>query len=57
MKTNYFELRGIAGNPAEVRFTPNGKMVETFSLYTRTPCVLVINDAVTLSYTAHPTAA
>lgn len=35
MKTNYFELRGIVGNPAEVRFTPNGKTVATFSLYTR----------------------
>src|SRR4029079_6691545 len=35
MKTNYFELRGIVGNPAEVRLTPNGKTVATFSLYTK----------------------
>jgi single stranded DNA-binding protein len=35
MKTNYFELRGIIGNPPDVRYTPNGKTVATFSLYTR----------------------
>jgi single-strand DNA-binding protein len=35
MKTNYFELRGFVGNPPDVRFTPNGKTVATFSLYTR----------------------
>ena len=35
MKTNYFELRGFVGNPPDVRFTPNGKTVATFSLYTK----------------------
>jgi single-strand DNA-binding protein len=35
MKTNYFELRGFVGNPADVRFTPSGKTVATFSLYTK----------------------
>jgi single-strand DNA-binding protein len=35
MKTNYFELRGFVGNLPEVRFTPNGKTVATFSLYTK----------------------
>ena len=35
MKTNYFELRGMVGNPPEVHFTPNGKTVATFSVYTR----------------------
>ena len=35
MKTNSFELRGFVGNPPDVRFTPNGKTVATFSLYTK----------------------
>jgi single-strand DNA-binding protein len=35
MKTNYFELRGFVGNLPDVRFTPNGKTVATFSLYTK----------------------
>jgi single-strand DNA-binding protein len=35
MKTNYFELRGYVGNTPDVRFTPNGKTVATFSLYTK----------------------
>ena len=35
MKTNYFELRGFVGNTPDVRFTPNGKTVATFSLYTK----------------------
>jgi single-strand DNA-binding protein len=35
MKTNYFELRGFVGNLPKVRFTPNGKTVATFSLYTK----------------------
>jgi single-strand DNA-binding protein len=35
MKTNSFELRGIVGNPPDVRFTTNGKTVATFSVYTR----------------------
>jgi len=35
MKTNYFELRGFVGNLPEVRFTPNGKTVATFSVYTK----------------------
>ena len=35
MKTNSFELRGFVGNPPDVRLTPNGKAVATFSLYTR----------------------
>src|SRR5688572_26046900 len=35
MKTNYFEMRGIVGNPPDMRLTPNGKPVATFSLYTR----------------------
>ena len=35
MKTNSFELRGFVGNLPEVRFTPNGKTVATFSVYTR----------------------
>lgn len=35
MKTNQFELSGFVGNTPDVRFTPNGKAVATFSLYTR----------------------
>ena len=35
MKTNYFELSGFVGNTPDVRFTPNGKTVATFSLYTK----------------------
>jgi single-strand DNA-binding protein len=35
MKTNYFELRGFVGNLPDVRFTPNGKTVATFSVYTK----------------------
>ena len=35
MKTNYFELSGFVGNTPEVRLTPNGKAVATFSLYTK----------------------
>ena len=35
MKTNYFELSGFVGNSPDVRFTPNGKTVATFSLYTK----------------------
>src|SRR5215216_1398616 len=35
MKTNYFELSGFVGNTPEVRYTPNGKTVATFSLYTK----------------------
>ena len=35
MKTNQFELSGFVGNTPAVRFTPNGKAVVTFSLYTR----------------------
>ena len=35
MKTNQFELSGIVGNAPELRFTPNGKSVATFSVYTR----------------------
>ncbi|MBK9715086.1 MAG: single-stranded DNA-binding protein [Kouleothrix sp.] len=35
MKTNQFELSGFVGNPPDARFTPNGKLVVTFSLYTR----------------------
>jgi single-strand DNA-binding protein len=35
MKTNYFELSGFVGNTPNVRFTPNGKTVATFSLYTK----------------------
>ncbi len=35
MKTNQFELSGFVGNAPELRFTPNGKSVATFSLYTR----------------------
>jgi single-strand DNA-binding protein len=35
MKTNQFELSGFIGNTPDVRFTPNGKAVATFSLYTR----------------------
>ena len=35
MKTNSFELRGFIGNLPNVRFTPNGKTVATFSLYTK----------------------
>jgi single-strand DNA-binding protein len=35
MKTNYFELRGFVGNLPDVRFTPNGNTVATFSLYTK----------------------
>jgi single-strand DNA-binding protein len=35
MKTNQFELSGFVGNAPELRFTPNGKSVATFSVYTR----------------------
>ena len=35
MKTNEFELSGFVGNTPDVRFTPNGKTVATFSLYTK----------------------
>jgi single-strand DNA-binding protein len=35
MKTNQFELSGFVGNTPDVRFTPNGKTVATFSLYTK----------------------
>jgi single-strand DNA-binding protein len=35
MKTNQFELKGFVGNTPDVRFTPNGKAVATFSLYTK----------------------
>src|ERR671932_958422 len=35
MKTNQFELSGFVGNTADVRYTPNGKTVATFSLYTK----------------------
>ena len=35
MKTNQFELSGFVGNAPELRFTPNGKPVATFSVYTR----------------------
>ena len=35
MKTNEFELSGFVGNTPEVRYTPNGKTVATFSLYTK----------------------
>jgi single-strand DNA-binding protein len=35
MKTNYFELSGFVGNTPDVRYTPNGKTVATFSLYTK----------------------
>jgi len=35
MKTNQFELSGFVGNAPELRFTPSGKSVATFSLYTR----------------------
>jgi single-strand DNA-binding protein len=35
MKTNQFELSGCVGNTPDVRFTPNGKAVATFSLYTK----------------------
>jgi single-strand DNA-binding protein len=35
MKTNSFELRGFVGNLPDVRFTPNGKTVATFSVYTK----------------------
>ena len=35
MKTNYFELSGFVGNTPDVRLTPNGKTVVTFSLYTK----------------------
>ena len=35
MKTNQFELSGFVGNTPELRYTPNGKTVATFSLYTR----------------------
>ena len=35
MKTNQFELSGIVGNAPELRFTPNGKSVATFSVYTK----------------------
>ncbi len=35
MKTNYFELSGFVGNAPDVRYTPNGKSVATFSLYTK----------------------
>ena len=35
MKTNQFELSGFVGNIPELRFTPDGKSVATFSLYTQ----------------------
>jgi single-strand DNA-binding protein len=35
VKTNQFELSGFVGNVPELRFTPNGKTVATFSLYTK----------------------
>ena len=35
MKTNQFELSGFVGNAPELRFTPNGTSVATFSVYTR----------------------
>jgi single-strand DNA-binding protein len=35
MKTNQFELSGFVGNTPDVRYTPNGKTVATFSLYTK----------------------
>ncbi len=35
MKTNSFELSGFVGHPPAVSFTPNGKTVATFSLYTK----------------------
>jgi single-strand DNA-binding protein len=35
MKINQFELSGFVGNAPELRFTPNGKSVATFSVYTR----------------------
>jgi single-strand DNA-binding protein len=35
MKTNYLELSGFVGNTPDVRFTPNGKTMATFSLYTK----------------------
>ena len=35
MQTNQFELSGFVGNAPELRFTPNGTSVATFSVYTR----------------------
>ena len=35
MKTNEFEFSGFVGNAPDVRYTPNGKTVATFSLYTK----------------------